>query len=463
MVPVISLKGRTAAVFGLGRSGLAAARALAAGGARALVWDDDPGRCATAQAEGLAVADLHGIGWADVAALVLSPGVPLTHPAPHWTVPLARAAGVPVIGDTELFERERALRAPRSRLAAVTGTNGKSTTTALIAHLLRTGGVKCALGGNIGVPVLALDDVDDATTYAIEYSSYQIDLTPGLAPDVGVLLNLSEDHLDRHGTFDDYAAIKARLVEAAARRGLAVVGVDDAASAAIAGRIEAAGGRVLRISARGRVARGVFADGGRLFQAVDDSVQQVADIGRVAGLRGAHNGQNAAAAYAVARALGVAPERIAAGLASFPGLAHRLEQVGRIGRVLFVNDSKATNADAAARALAAFDTVYWIAGGRAKSGGITSLAPCFGRIAHAYLIGEAADDFANTLDGKVPFTISGDLGTAVAQAALSARASGAAEPVVLLAPACASFDQFANFEARGEAFRAAVARLAAAA
>lgn len=461
MVPATTCKGQTLAVFGLGRSGMAAARALVAGGARALCWDDNEARREAAGEAGLEIVDLRGDVWRGIDALVLSPGVPLTHPAPHWTVAAAGAAGVPVFGDTELFERERAVRAPASRLVAVTGTNGKSTTAALIDHVLRAAGVDSVLGGNIGVPVLALDDVDDATTYVIEYSSYQIDLTPGLAPDVGILLNLSEDHLDRHGTFANYAAVKARLVAAAARKGLAVIGVDDTPSEAVADRIEDAGGRVLRISARGRIARGLFAEGGRLRQGFDDSVHEVADLNCMGGLRGAHNWQNAAAAYAAARALGVAPDRILAGLASFPGLAHRMEQVGRIGRVLFVNDSKATNADAAARSLAAFGPIYWIAGGRAKSGGIASLAPFFDRVAHAYLIGEAAEDFVKTLDGKVPFTLSGDLGTAVAQAAMAARGSRAAEPVVLLAPACASFDQFADFEARGEAFRAAVKRLAA--
>jgi len=460
MVPVLSFAGRKVAVFGLGVSGIAAARALIAGGAKVLAFDDDESHRAKAAAEDITIADLTAVDWSTISALILSPGVPLTHPEPHWSVRLARKAKAEIIGDTELFERERAARAPDSRVVAVTGTNGKSTTAALIAHIIRTADLPVRLGGNIGVPVLALDAIDNATIYVIEYSSYQIDLTPHLAPDVGVLLNLGEDHLDRHGTFADYAVIKARLVEAAARRGMAIIGVDDGECRAIADGIEKRGGRVLRVSCRGPVARGVFARDGRLYQAVDDSVHEVADISKVSSLRGAHNWQNAAAAFVATRVLGVAPDEIVRGLKTFSGLAHRMEEVGRIGAVLFVNDSKATNADAAARALDCFQTIYWIAGGRAKSGGIASLGEYFPKIAHTYLIGEAAETFAKTLAGKVAFTISGDLESAVREAAADAARSQAAQPVVLLAPACASFDQFANFEARGNAFREAVARLA---
>ena len=459
MVPVTSCADRQVAVFGLGLSGVAAAQALEAGGAQVIVWDDNGQKRRHARDHGLTVADLSGISWAGVEMLVLSPGVPLTHPAPHWSVELARAAGAEVVGDTELFERERALRAKNSRLVAITGTNGKSTTTALITHILSDSGVPVAMGGNIGVPILALDDVADGMTYVIEYSSYQIDLTPSLNPSVGVLLNLSEDHIDRHGSFEHYAEVKERLARAAARRGLAVIGADDAASRRIALRLEKSGGRVLRVSAQGPVERGIFAEDGKLFQALDDSVHEVGDLAGIASLRGAHNWQNAAAAFAVCRSLGLHGAAIQRAISSFPGLAHRMEEVRRIGKVLFINDSKATNADAAARSLGEFEPIYWIAGGQPKSGGIEALKPFFGRVAHAFLIGEAAESFAKTLDGKVPFTISGDLDSAVAEAARAAAGSKADEPVVLLAPACASFDQFANFEARGWAFREAVERL----
>ena len=453
MVPVTGLSGKKVAVFGLGRSGLATCSALVAGGADVLAWDDNEATRAAAAGNGVALSDLHDANWDEITALILSPGVPLTHPEPHWTVPLAKAAGVEIIGDTELFERARAVRAPKSRLVAITGTNGKSTTTALIAHILKQAGLKVEMGGNIGTPILALNDVADDRIYVIEYSSYQIDLTPSLAPTVGILLNLSEDHLDRHGDMKHYAAVKARLVAAAAKKHLSIVGVDDDHSAAIAARIEDKGGRVLRISVTQDLERGVVADQGVLSQVLDGFAQPLVDLAGISSLRGAHNWQNAAAAFAACRALGLLPDVIAAGLASFPGMVHRMEQVGALGNVLFINDSKATNADAAARALGSFDQIYWIAGGRAKSGGIASLERFFPRIAHAYLIGEAAEIFAKTLDGKVAFTISGDLGAAVAAAASAATASTAREPVVLLSPACASFDQFANFEARGDAFR----------
>lgn len=459
MVPAKSFAGQRVAVFGLGRSGQAAARALVAGGAKVLALDDDPARLAELAEEGIEPVDLRTIDWSGIAALVLSPGVPLTHPAPHGSVVAAQAAGVEVMGDTEIFERERAARAPGSRLVAITGTNGKSTTTALIAHVLRELGDNVGMGGNIGTPILALDDVSSDTVYVVEYSSYQIDLTPSLRPDVGILLNLSEDHLDRHGSFAHYAEVKARLVEAAARDGVAVVGVDDAASAKIAASIETGGGRLARISHAGPVSDGVFATSGMLFEAEGGLIHEIADIGEVLTLKGAHNWQNAAAAVAAARALGHGGPQIATALAGFGGLAHRMEIVGRRGAVLFVNDSKATNADAAARALASFKDIYWIAGGIAKAGGIMSLAPYFPRIRHAFLIGEAAESFAKTLRGKVPFTLTGDLVSAVRAAAEMAAGAGTASPVVLLSPASASFDQFANFEARGDAFREAVAAL----
>ncbi len=457
MIPVTVFRNRRVAVFGLGGSGMVTAEALAAGGADVVGCDDNPGRMEDAARAGIEIVDLRGADWSGFAALVLSPGVPLTHPEPHWTVDLARAAGVEIIGDIELFCRERRAHAPDAPFVAITGTNGKSTTTALIGHLLSAAGLNVSVGGNIGTAILALDPPGAGRIHVIECSSYQIDLAPSLDPSIGVLINLSADHLDRHGTMANYGAIKARLVTAATDT--AVIGVDDNDSAAIADHLDQAGHIVCRISNRRPLAAGVFVADGKVMAADNGASRTLAEIAGINSLRGVHNAQNAVAAVAVAMALGLSPRDIARGLLSFPGLPHRMETVGRRGNVLFVNDSKATNADAAAWALAAYDSIYWIAGGKPKSGGIAGLAGYFPKIRKAYLIGQAADGFAATLDEQVPYTITGDLAGAVAAAAADARRDSAAEPVVLLSPACASFDQFPNFEARGEAFRAFVLAL----
>jgi len=380
--------------------------------------------------------------------------VPLTHPEPHWTVKLASAAGIPVIGDIELFARERAARAPRAPFVAVTGTNGKSTTTALIAHVLREAGRDVSLGGNIGVPVLDLPPPAEGRVHVIECSSYQIDLAPSLAPTVGLLINVTPDHLDRHGDLPRYAAVKERLV---AKADLAVVGIDDEPSRTIAERLKILGRRVVTASGGASMHADVFVADRRVFER--DSAEPRLDLRGARALRGAHNGQNAAFAYAAVKALGVTSYEIARAFKTFPGLAHRMEEVGRQGRVLFVNDSKATNSDAAEKALLSFRDIHWILGGKAKAGGIEPLRPLFSRVAKAYLIGAAEEDFARTLEGAVPFERCGTLKRAFEAAARDALRSKAEEPVVLLAPACASFDQFMNFEARGEAFRAEVHHL----
>jgi UDP-N-acetylmuramoylalanine--D-glutamate ligase len=464
MIPITSFAGQSVALFGLGGSGLSTARALAAGGAHVSAWDDSPAALDKAATEGLRLEDLRQADWSAFAALVLAPGAPLTHPAPHWTVDLARAANVEVIGDIELFCRERALHAPGAPLVAITGTNGKSTTTALIAHILREAGFDAQLGGNIGTPILDLEPPSPERAHVVECSSFQIDLAPSLNPSVGVLLNLTPDHLDRHGTMENYAAIKRRLVEAS---DFAIVGRDDDWCEAIFQYLKGAGHAVVGISNSRPSALGtVSLDQGHLRRTfalpmLKTLEENLFELSRAPALRGAHNAQNAAAAFAACERLGLPHDEIGLRIRSFPGLAHRMEQVGRRDRVLFVNDSKATNADAAEKALLSFDDIFWIIGGKAKAGGIEPLRPLFGRIRKAYLIGEAAQDFAAVLEGAVPYEHCGTLDVAVAVAARDAQASEAAEPVVLLSPACASFDQFANFEKRGDAFRGYVAGLLA--
>ncbi len=448
-------------MFGLGGSGLASASALLAGGADVIAFDDDAASVAKARAAGIPTADLRQASWARISALVLAPGVPLTHPAPHWVVALAHQAGVEVIGDIELFCRERRTIAPDAPFVAITGTNGKSTTTALIAHLAAAAGMDAQLGGNIGTAILSLQPpragrVQPLRVHVIECSSYQIDLAPSLDPSIGILINLTEDHLDRHGTMEHYAAVKERLVAGVPKDGSAIVGVDDEWCEKIARRFDQAGKRVVRISARRELSHGIFAAGGRITRSDGEAAAKIAELGGIGSLRGLHNAQNAACATAAALALGLEPEAIQNGLRSFPGLPHRMEEVGRRGKVLFVNDSKATNANSAAQALACFGDIYWIAGGKPKTGGIESLRGFFPCIRKAYLIGEAANEFAATLGDAVPHEIDGTLDKALATAARDAEASSAAEPVVLLSPACASFDQYRNFELRGDAFRTLV-------
>lgn len=455
MIPVPGFEGRRVAVFGLGRSGITAARALQAGGAIPILWDDGEAGRAQAKGEGFTVEDLAAADWSDFAALVLSPGAPLTHPRPHWSVDLARAADVPVLGDIELFARALAARSKdqRPRVVAITGTNGKSTTTALIGWVLKSAGLTVHVGGNIGVGVLALPEPTPDAVYVIEVSSYQLDLTTTFAPDVAILTNISPDHLDRHGGMDGYVAAKARIFANQGRDDVALVGVDDSWGQGIARDLP---DRATVISTHpSQKAEGYVAQSGAILK----NGERVADLTAARSLPGRHNAQNAAFAYATARALGLDHDAAVAGLLSFPGLAHRMEAVGRLGSVRFINDSKATNADAARQALASYRSVFWIAGGVPKAGGIADLADLFPRIAKAYLIGDAAPAFAATL-ADTAHVIARTLDAAVAAAAADAASAGG-DQIVLLSPACASFDQFKDFEARGEAFRAAVLALGA--
>ncbi len=462
MIPVRSFEGRDVGMFGLARTGQASVRALKAGGANVYAWDDNDVQRAVAREAGAVDVRWQDWPWDKLSALVLSPGVPLTHPKPHEIVLKAKEKGVPVIGDFELFAREirpnRSLSG-RAPVIAITGTNGKSTTTALIGHILKQCGFDAQIGGNIGKPILALDGPNPKTIYVCEVSTFQIDLAPGLTADTALLLNLSPDHIDRHGTMQNYAAVKERLMHQAAKDGQVLIGVDDNYASSIFTKLSSNGGpRPTPISVGKVLGRGIFVVDGVLYDAQSGRAERVMELSTAKHLLGAHNWQNAAFAYAACKRYVKDTRALIAAIESFPGLAHRMEDLGRVGRVRFINDSKATNADAAERALVCFPDIFWIAGGRPKEGGIESLAPLFGRIRKAYLIGEASDAFATTL-GDVPHEKSDTLETAVAHAAADAARSQVADPVVLLSPACASFDQFKDFEARGDAFRALVSKL----
>jgi len=458
MIELAATSGQTYAVMGLGASGLATVEALERAGARVLAWDDDAGRRATAIERGMKLTDLAQVNLAGTAALLLSPGIPHTYPKPHPTAEAARRAGVPILCDIDLLLGANAKAG--ARVIGITGTNGKSTVTALIGHCLTAAGVSCSVGGNLGPAALGLAPQGTGGAYVLELSSYQIERIATAGFDVAVLINITPDHLDRHGGMAGYIAAKEKLFELMrGPRSVAVIGADNSDCRAVANRLRASGkARVVAISAERSVEGGIWVEGGRIMDATTGAARLIADISSVGTLPGTHNWQNAAAATAALLAFGLAPERIAEGLASYPGLPHRQERLRRIGDVTYINDSKATNADAALRAIVCYDDIFWIAGGLAKDGGFAALAPGFGRIRHAYLIGKAAADIAATIEGRIAFTMSGTLDAALAAAHEAAQGSRRSA-VVLLSPACASFDQFANFEARGNAFRQMVAAL----
>jgi len=449
-------KDRKVAVFGLGASGLAAARALVAGGADVLAWDDGEAQRGAAVEAGIVIGDLTLAALEGMAVLVLAPGVPLTHPEPHAVVKRAQEAGVPILGDVELFQHEVRVLNPTTCIVAITGTNGKSTTTALVGHMVEANGRCAQVGGNIGKPVFDLDPPKSDTVYVVEVSSYQIDLAPTLRPDIAVLLNITPDHIDRHGTVAHYAAVKARVFQHQVEGDTAIIGIDDALSSeictSICGRRTAT---LVPLSVKKSLGRGVCVLDGVLYDSRSGKTDRSGDLKNIKTLAGVHNWQNAAAAFSVGRALGFSSDGIFTSFRTFPSLAHRMEVVAEEAGVLFVNDSKATNAEAAAKALDAYDDIFWIAGGVPKAGGIEALAPLFPHVACAYLVGEAAPVFSETLSGRVENFDVQRLDAAVA-AAVKAAVRAAQEgrhPVVLLSPACASFDQFKNFEARGNAFR----------
>lgn len=453
MIEVFPFAGLPVAVFGLGRSGLATAKALSRSGADVWAWDDSEDARARASEQGVPLVNLYMCNWRELTSLVLSPGIPLHHPEPHAVVKLAKAAGCEVIGDIELLARSQRDVA----YVGITGTNGKSTTTALLGHILSLSGRETEVGGNIGKPVLDLAPVGADGVYVLEMSSFQIELTVSITFDVGVLLNISADHIERHGSLAGYVAAKKRIFHRQTDPRTAVIGVDDEHCEKIYRELRAVGDQVvIPISGQRKVPGGVYVVDGVLHDDRERRGQPVADLRAVRRLPGAHNWQNAAAAYAAACAAGVEPTVAVACLNSYPGLAHRQELIEIVDGIAYVNDSKATNADAAAKALACYQPIYWIVGGRPKQGGIDGLESLFGHVRHAFLIGEAALPFSQALQGKVPFTLAGDLVTAVEEARKQALADGVAGATVLLAPACASYDQFTDFEARGDAFRALV-------
>ncbi len=445
MIIPSTYQGKTVAILGLGKSGLSAMRALKEAGAIVWAWDDRSDRDD--------LINLVKADWNQIDLFVMSPGIPHTFPTPHPCADLARKHNVPIVCDVELLIQSQ----PNAKYIAITGTNGKSTTTALIAHILEIAGLDVEVGGNLGIPVLDLEPLDEDGVYVLEMSSYQLERTPSLNADAAVWLNISPDHLDRHGGLEGYIDAKKNIFTGQSAEQFAIIGVDDDHSKGIFEEEGLTPARLIPISAEGPVEDGVFSDEDILIdEAFDNEGAQIMDISPIQTLQGRHNQQNAAAAYATAVAIGADPDWIVRGISSFPGLEHRQERVASFDAVTFINDSKATNAEAAAKALSAYENIHWIAGGQAKEGGIQDLLNDLQNVEKAYLIGEAEQDFAQTLEGTLPFEQCGTLERAVKNAFANAHKSGG---VVLLAPACASWDQFTSFEARGEAFKAQVHQL----
>lgn len=447
MIDLTILEGSSFVVLGLARSGLATVRALRAAGIDCIAWDDNAASRDAASQLGARIADPVTIDWSGIAALVISPGIPSTLPVPHPVAVAARAAGKPIICDVELLARAQ----PRARFVAITGTNGKSTTTALIGHILQQAGARCEVGGNIGRGALDLAPLGEGGLYVLELSSYQLELLQTFHADIAVWLNITPDHIDRHGDLAGYVAAKKNIFARQHAGDCVVIGTEDEASRDVEREMAARSGIACVPVALDRpVANGISYRAGILVDADGYTV----DFSDVLTLPGDHNAQNAACAWAVCRWLDVPREMIVAGLRTYSGLPHRQERVAAVGKVVYVNDSKATNADATARALSSYDEIYWILGGQAKEGGVAPLASYFGRIRHAFLIGEATELFAGQLEGKLPYSRCGDLQSALDAAHALAQREAAGPAVVLLSPACASWDQWKSYEHRGDAFRA---------
>jgi len=457
MIVPTSFQNQTVVVLGLGRSGLSAARALRQAGAHVLVWDDQAESREKASQDDLPLLDPASFSWTKGTALILSPGIPHTHPTPHPLVLSAQKAGISPLSDIELLS----LTHPHARYIGVTGTNGKSSTTALLGHCLQAHTLSTEIGGNIGTPVCELAPLEKDGIYVLELSSYQLEISPHFHPTIGILLNITPDHLERHGGWEGYIAAKMLMFQNTTPHDTAIINVDDAPCAALHDVLKSReqGPHLVPFSVQRLLPDGISVLEGMLYE----KGERLADVTPFKALQGEHNWQNIAAAYGAIRTLGLPPASTLKAFASFPGLAHRQQIVAQCEHVTFVNDSKATNAEATEKALRTYHgrPLYCLLGGRAKEGGLISLTPYFPLISHAFLFGEAAPEFAKTLEGHVPFTLCTTLEEATEAATHLALETASPEAVVLLSPACASFDQFRNFEERGDAFCHYVENIAA--
>jgi UDP-N-acetylmuramoylalanine--D-glutamate ligase len=455
MITITSFADKLVGVFGLGRSGLSAVRALTAGGAKVWAWDDDSDARNTAKLSGIELTDLYQSDWSRLNTLVLSPGISAQFPIPHILAKRAQDFGCRIISDIDLLARE----IDAARFIGISGTNGKSTTTALIGHILKEVNQPVEIGGNYGIPALDLLPLDESGIYVLELSSYQLERIPSVKLDIAILLNISPDHIDRHGGMAGYVAAKKILFERMVPGSKAVIGMEDLYCRGICMELMIAQGceGIVPISSLGRVPGGVYVDNGLLVDDLRNQQTSVMNLNSLTTLPGQHNWQNVAAAYAATSAFEVEPSKIISAIKTFSGLAHRQEFIRKIDGISFINDSKATNTEATAKALSCYDNIHWIVGGRFKEENLVALEPMLDRVSCAYLIGEAADQLGDILKPFISISKCGDLATAVTEA--NRKANLNKPSVVLLSPACASFDQFKNFEARGDAFRTIIDKL----
>lgn len=456
MIDLAHLGGRIIAVLGLGTSGLASVRALVQAGAIVWAWDDDALARDQLGTFGLVPVNLAGCDWHVSDMLVISPGIPSGLSHPHIVAGQARSANKPVICDIELL----GTALPEVPTLAITGTNGKSTTTSLTAHILKAAGIRAQAGGNLGIPALALEPADEEGCFVMELSSYQLELLKQIAFDACALLNITADHLDHHGGMEGYVKAKRLIFDHSKGSKWAIISVDDEYCVQIAHQlIRQASHHVIEVSVRNKVPKGIYVEENWLVDDTRHIQEPVLDLTTADHMPGLHNWQNIAFAYALCRSRAVDISSIIKGIMSFPCLAHRQEYLGEIDNVRFINDSKATNMQASAQALAAYENIYWIVGGRAKPEGIDGLEKFYDRISKAYLIGESSPAFAGKFDGALVYEPCDKLEIATETAFAQARKSGVDHATILLSPACASFDQFRNFEERGDCFRAAFERL----
>jgi len=438
LITVDLYKGQSVVVLGLGRTGITAAKALQAGQANVMAWDDFPKARQKAIDSGIEITDPKDWSWNSIKALILSPGIPHTYPIPHPLVEKAKQAGISIISDMELL----ALSQPEAHYIGITGTNGKSTTTALVGHVLKQAGKKCQVGGNIGTGVLSLEPLGADGYYVLELSSYQLELTHSINYDIAILLNISADHLERHGGFSGYRAAKRRIFNRLSPDHLAVIGVDDRFSQEIFEELQrSTDTQIMPISGNKKLSEGISVINNRLLGLDFDLPSNMQPF----------NGQNIAAAYAVAQYVGISSEIFLSALKSFKGLPHRQEYITTIDGVTYINDSKGTNLAATMQALQSYDNIFWIVGGRFKGGDLADLESCLPHIKHVYTIGDSAHVFEEFLQSKVKTTSARTLANAFQHARVSAH--DVKNSVVLLSPACESFDQFDNFEQRGNLFR----------
>lgn len=456
MIDLSLYRENTIALMGLGKSGFATARKLCEAGAKVLAWDDSERARKKAEEAGILISDLKCENWKKIDFLILSPGIPHTYPEPHPAAIAAKKAGKEIVGDIELLVRAN----KSARVVAITGTNGKSTTTALTGHILQSAGIETAIGGNLGIPALELPSLKANGIYVLELSSYQLELTPSLCPQVAVILNISSDHIDRHGGMEGYVAAKCLIFKNQPACTTTLIGIDDPISKNICKRLQSnAAQKIIPFSGSHHAQSGVFAVDRVLYTDLERRKKPIASLEKIENLPGDHNLQNAAAAAGIALSLGLSSDIIADGIRSFPGLAHRQQLVAIIDGVRFVNDSKATNADAASHALKSYKKIYWIAGGLAKEGGLDGLLNDIGSIRHAFLIGEAEKDFEKVLRKKIPTKCCGNMKTAIYEAHKLSQLESLSNAVILLSPACASWDQYESFEERGFDFCRLTAQL----